>query len=642
LKELLLANDLSTNVELILADVDDVDIKNLLNVLYCGSCSCNVEQVSSLYKLMNSLGFHSLAGSISSTRIETIIVNDDSGLKTSSLSKAKSKSDCFDSLFVEKVDDEIITSSCKDGIGQGPYFCLVCGKGEHTPYALRAHYTSCHFFDEVAALITNKESSQCELCDQRFSMCHNWFGNLVRHRGTTHQDVNQFIQRHCSENKGEGSSCCAICGVSVLNLSCNNLAEHLIEAHYKSELLAMCNPVSSKCTICEYESESIEDMVLHIGIDHGCVMRLYKRWRKNMFKDDIEYPLQKSRSTPRDDDYLVKSNRQRLTSYKKCHICETKIQIRGSTWKYPLYTHIARKHFKEELLRDFRTREMKCSECGIEEKDCPGEFVLHLGAKHKLVETYFDDEVYKHYEKKYNPARMEESKVSDESSNWKHRSMVLIDSDLNETPDSTLSDYEMNICNQSHFDNYNDGEGTMMNGNVIEGRAVQTVKPKQKHSSHSETNYKKCHVCDMQIASCGVYWFYSHIARKHYKHELLRDFRTQDSRCSICGIEEKEFNGGESNFVLHLGAKHRLVETYMDRELVKKYRGSVIKSPRKETRQSFISPLETYDIPDEDIEQLQPEDLTVDTENNKELQSPEGGKEETSDGISIMTTIGLD
>ena len=226
LKELL-ANNSTVNVELILADVEDIDIKNLLNVLYYGSCYCKVLQVSSLYKLMNSLGFHSLAQSIHSTRVdlnrdsEEKIFKDD--LKSSSLCRAKSETSstqtgCDENVYGEKRNSNWQISSLNiDGNVEGLHVCLICGKGEQTPYTLRVHYTSCHFFEDVAALISNKNSSQCELCDRQLSLCHNWFGNLVRHRGVKHQDVDQFIQRYCIENKGEGHSCCEICGKSKVD-----------------------------------------------------------------------------------------------------------------------------------------------------------------------------------------------------------------------------------------------------------------------------------------------------------------------------------------------------------------------------------------------------------------------------------------
>jgi len=642
----LLANNSTANVELILADVEEADIKNLLNVLNHGSCSCSVNQVPSLYKLMSSLGFHSLARSIQSTKVvnkggpvENIFI---AGSKSSSLSSAKSEVDS-ENLFIDENESGEESNSnwqtfslIEDENVEGLHVCLICGKGEQTPYTLRAHYTACHFFEDVAALITDKKSSQCELCGHQFSLCHNWFGNLVRHRGTTHQDVNQFIQRYCIENKGEGHSFCEICKMSKADWSSNYLAEHLIEIHYKSKISAICSSLASKCNICNYESDSREKMVLHIGRDHGYAMRLYnsRKEPKLMKEKAIKYPIQKSRCASQSEDTTFHSNRQRLVNYKKCHICGTEIQIRGSHWKHPMYNHISRKHFKEELLRDFRTAEMKCRKCGLDEKDCGSEFVLHLGTRHKLVETYLDAEVYKYYEKK-SPTRMEETEASGTNSDCKRYGNSFYD-----VPYSMQPDIDRNIRNgDSYPDNWKEVELTTRKCNVLGDGAV---KSKQKQSYQSETCYKKCFVCGMQIASSGVYWLYSHIARRHFKNELLRDFRTPDSRCSVCGLKENDVSGGESNFVLHLGAKERLVETYMDSDLVKKYKGnvSVKRSPSKEIQESADISFESFDFPDEIIEQLEWKEGKVDTDKNHDFNFSED--EEKCHDVSNLSSIGLD
>merc|ERR1719391_242720 len=60
------------NTELILADVDDLDVRNLLSVISTGSCICQVDHVSILDNLFDSLGFHSLASSLKSTRANIV------------------------------------------------------------------------------------------------------------------------------------------------------------------------------------------------------------------------------------------------------------------------------------------------------------------------------------------------------------------------------------------------------------------------------------------------------------------------------------------------------------------------------------------------------------------------------------------
>ena len=154
--------------------------------------------------------------------------------------------------------------------------------------------------------------------------------------------------------------------------------------------------------------------------------------------------------------------------------------------------------------------------------------------------------------------------------------------------------------------------------NIIDGRVQNGSMLKTNLNCQDETYFKKCHVCKKLIASSGVYMIYCHIARIHFKEHLLNDFRTKDSRCSVCGIAEKNIVGGECQFVLHLGAKHKLVETYMERDIVKTYRS---KSSRSKIR--TIRPA-----------------TNIHSEGDRQL-SRVGSVKENIDG-SDMTSIGLD
>eukprot|EP00092_Neocalanus_flemingeri_P032243 GFUD01035047.1.p1 GENE.GFUD01035047.1~~GFUD01035047.1.p1 ORF type:complete len:766 (-),score=188.95 GFUD01035047.1:463-2760(-) len=74
---------------------------------------------------------------------------------------------------------------------------------------------------------------------------------------------------------------------------------------------------------------------------------------------------------------------------------------------------------------------------------------------------------------------------------------------------------------------------------------------------------KACYICGGVIAGTGSSWkftLYAHFSRRHFAKELVRDYETLDKKCSECGYEAKS----SSQFVTHLGAKHRLVEKYLD------------------------------------------------------------------------------
>ena len=74
---------------------------------------------------------------------------------------------------------------------------------------------------------------------------------------------------------------------------------------------------------------------------------------------------------------------------KKCYICGTVIAGTGKYWIHSLYSHFSRRHFAEELFRDFGTPDMKCPKCGKEKEQKSG-FLTHIGSYHKLVENYLD------------------------------------------------------------------------------------------------------------------------------------------------------------------------------------------------------------------------------------------------------------
>ena len=69
---------------------------------------------------------------------------------------------------------------------------------------------------------------------------------------------------------------------------------------------------------------------------------------------------------------------------------------------------------------------------------------------------------------------------------------------------------------------------------------------------------------------------YSHFARIHFSQELIRDFRTDDDECSICEKEVKPLG----KFLLHVGAKHKMVERYLDMNDMKEYADGKSTTPR--------------------------------------------------------------
>jgi len=88
-------------------------------------------------------------------------------------------------------------------------------------------------------------------------------------------------------------------------------------------------------------------------------------------------------------------------------------------------------------------------------------------------------------------------------------------------------------------------------------------------SEQAEKLTKRCPICHHDIAAAGKGWrypFYSHLARRHFSSQLLRDYISSDLKCLVCGKDGQSFSGPskQGQLIAHLGGKHRLIEKYMD------------------------------------------------------------------------------
>jgi len=152
-----------------------------------------------------------------------------------------------------------------------------------------------------------------------------------------------------------------------------------------------------ECNICtlKYNKDDLVNFRLH---EQLCILN--KNADADAEPDDpypeIKSPLKIPEGDPKAE-ISLKIKHPKIS--KECPICGTLIAGSGSGWKYPLYSHLSRKHFSKELLRDYGTgsndTSWKCRLCGKDESAFSGackktRFLAHLGAKHKLVEKYMD------------------------------------------------------------------------------------------------------------------------------------------------------------------------------------------------------------------------------------------------------------
>ena len=80
---------------------------------------------------------------------------------------------------------------------------------------------------------------------------------------------------------------------------------------------------------------------------------------------------------------------------KRCPICKHDIKAAGRGWRYPFYSHLARRHFSSLLKRDYVSEDWKCLVCLKDAESFAGpskrgQLIAHLGGKHRLVENYIN------------------------------------------------------------------------------------------------------------------------------------------------------------------------------------------------------------------------------------------------------------
>ena len=116
-------------------------------------------------------------------------------------------------------------------------------------------------------------------------------------------------------------------------------------------------------------------------------------------------------------------------------------------------------------------------------------------------------------------------------------------------------------------------------------------------SDQVEKLTKRCPICHHDIAAAGRGWrypFYSHLARRHFSSQLVRDYVSADLKCLVCGKDGQSFSGPskQGQLIAHLGGKHRLIEKYINldengdlvvkkNKKVKKSQGEAAKSERR-------------------------------------------------------------
>ena len=162
-----------------------------------------------------------------------------------------------------------------------------------------------------------------------------------------------------------------------------------------------------QCKVCnlKFDSKKIVEFILH---EKECGVS----YRQSAVEAKKKLVSQKKASPA---NVLARSEMPEKLS-KKCPICKQNIKAAGKGWRYPFYSHLARKHFSTLLKRDYITDDWKCRIC---QKDAEsfagpskrGQLIAHLGGKHRLIERYINLDEKGEVIKKTNKIKKTDSKA---------------------------------------------------------------------------------------------------------------------------------------------------------------------------------------------------------------------------------------
>jgi len=215
---------------------------------------------------------------------------------------------------------------------------------------------------------------------------------------------------------------------------------------------------------------------------------------------------------------------------KRCPICKQNIKAAGKGWRYPFYSHLARKHFSTLLKRDYITDDWKCRIC---QKDAEsfagpskrGQLIAHLGGKHRLIERYINLDEKGEVIKKTNKDKKNDSKT--------------ILTPLSEEIDSSQISRKRSLqCNSSGHHS----------------------RPKAKSST---TGNVECHYCDQKFTNTAV--LQSHLVSKHFKKDCEKAIGTilerTKGKCPLCPKESwQHYTTLDSSIYVHFSLKHKIAE----------------------------------------------------------------------------------
>jgi predicted small metal-binding protein len=204
---------------------------------------------------------------------------------------------------------------------------------------------------------------------------------------------------------------CQVCG--KINETKYFLLQHMAKVHFQTQIKRDYSEALTLgiCPMCNKRQKDIPRFVSHIGATHRKVYDYLDNENATNTDDDEPEPegsidgtaqdlsnvhdLTTDMSSTRLKDSLMSSeekhNLRRAVSATKsyeCYIC-----TRNHDSKPHLFQHMSMVHFQTQIKRDYSEalNSMICPLCGKHPKDLKN-FVIHMGATHRKVLDYFDNE----------------------------------------------------------------------------------------------------------------------------------------------------------------------------------------------------------------------------------------------------------
>jgi len=277
---------------------------------------------------------------------------------------------------------------------------------------------------------------------------------------------------------------------------------------------------------------------------------------------------------------------------KACPVCNRQIAGSGSGWKYPLYAHLSRKHFSEQLSKDYLING-KCKICGKEENSFSGsnkkvQLILHLGTKHKLIENYVDVKDFEEGDVETLPKLVDTEIEDDGDHDHDHdqeysppRKTVRVAEGITKGKVDQIKDEIHNERDESHPEKRNvrsrslpkrfqltEDMGHRGNQTKAKNEADFTesdcspVIRKKQRSRRSDTGVP-CPHCGKVVAHMAV--LYSHFLSKHFRPDCetgIRQILTRTGgRCSLCPGKKFVWTGElDWKILLHFSRTHKICD----------------------------------------------------------------------------------